>query len=291
MERKIQFVNWSLLIIISLIWGSSFILIKQGLKVFSPPQVGSLRIFISFLALIPFLFFINVKKLNSRDIRNIALVALFGSGIPPFLFALAQTKIESSITGILNGLVPLFTLLLGVWLFNSTINGLKLLGVLLGLAGSAITIFFRSDGALGGNYFYSSLIILAGVCYAMGANLLKHNLQHLTPVTITTVCFLFIGPLAGFYIFSSDFIPIMKSGKQAWMALGYLTILGVIGTAYALFLFNMLIQRTNALFASTVTYLIPIVAVAWGIMDNEVIGVVHLIGLGIILAGIYLSGK
>jgi len=290
-ERKSQFVNWSLLIIIALIWGSSFILIKQGLKSFSPVQVGSLRIFISFLALIPFIFFIKLQQLETRDFKNLGLVALFGSGIPPFLFAFAQTKINSSVAGILNALVPLFTLLLGVFLFNTKINLLKILGVLIGLVGSVGLILFNSDGSFKGNYSYTLLIILAGVCYATGANLLKHKLEHLKPVTITTVCFFFIGPLSGVAIFSSDFISIMKTGKEAWIALGYLTLLGVIGTAYALFLFNMLIQRTNALFASMVTYLIPMVAVAWGLLDNELLGTIQLLGLGIILMGIYLSSK
>ena len=138
---------------------------------------------------------------------------------------------------------------------------------------------------------FSALTILASICYAIGANLLKHTMPHLTPVTITTVCFCFIGPFAGVAIFSSDFVSILKTGREAWVALGYLTILGVLGTAYALFLFNMLIQRTTALFASSVTYLIPIVAVGWGLLDNEVLGLIQLLGLGIILIGIYLSSK
>jgi len=280
-----------LLILLALIWGSSYILIKYALKVFTPLQLASLRVTIAFVALLPFLFVWQLKNLTAKQWLYVALVGLLGSALPAILFATAQTKISSSLAAILNALVPLFTLLVGAFFFKENLNNFKIAGVLLGIIGCGATIFIRSNGLLDGNNLFALLVIVAGICYGIATNILKRGLSGLPAIGLTAWSFVFVGPVAAAIAYQSGAIEVFKTNPEAWKALGYLAILGVMGTAVAISLFNVLIQKTTALFASTCTYLIPVVAVLWGLNDGEVIHAVDLVGLGCILLGIYLTGK
>lgn len=280
-----------LLILLSLIWGSSYILIKYALKTFTPVQLASVRVTIATLALLPFMFNRQIKNLTGKKWVYVLLVGLLGSALPAILFAVAQTKISSSLAAILNALVPLSTLIVGALLFHAEFNRFKMLGVVLGIAGCGATILIRSNGLFDGNNLFALLVLVAGICYAFATNILKHRLSGIPSVTLTAWSFIGVGPVSVALAYQSGVPEVLQTNPDAWRAVGYIAILGILGTAVAIILFNTLIQKTTALFASTCTYLIPVVAVFWGISDGEVIHAVDLIGLGAILVGIYLTGK
>ncbi len=291
-DRNPSFSSWATLVLLALIWGTSYILIKYALKTFQPVQLASLRVFIAFVALSPVLFIGRLRNFSGWQWLPVSLIGLFGSAIPAILFAIAQTKISSSLAAILNALVPLSTLVLGVLFFNQKFNSYKIIGVLLGITGSAGIILSRSNGSLfDGNNIYSLLVILAGICYALQTNILKQYLAKASPVGITAWGFAFVGPVAALISFQAGVPEVIANGAGAWKGVTYVAILGAIGTAAAIALFNRLVQHTTPLFASTVTYLIPFVALIWGILDGELITSWDVAGLAGILIGIYLTSR
>ncbi len=287
MEESLK--NYLTLLLLAIIWGSSFILMKRGLEVFDFMQVASLRIVIAFLSLVPFLpkAFRNVEK---KHLLPIAIMAILGNGIPAFLFTKAQTHLDSSLVGILNAIVPLFTLILGVYFFKSKPSKANIIGIMIGLFGAVfLTVNNLSSGVV--LNIYVLLVVLATVFYAISVNVIKKYLHDLNASSITALAFLIIGPFAIIYLFTTDFTNQLSSHVDAYMALGYIALLSVLGTSLAVIIFNKLISRSSAIFASSVTYLIPIVAIFWGVLDGEKITAYHLIGMFIILSGVYLVNK
>lgn len=287
MDKSLK--NYLTLLFLAIIWGSSFILMKRGLEVFNFMQVASLRIVIAFLSLIPFLpkAFHNVKK---KHLLPITIMAILGNGIPAFLFTKAQTHLDSSLVGILNAIVPLFTLILGVYFFKSKPTKINIIGIFLGLFGAVLlTVNSLSDGVE--MNFYVWLVVLATVFYAISINVIKKYLFDLNASSITALAFLIIGPLSSVYLFSTDFTAVLVSNENGLMALVYIALLSVCGTSMAVIIFNKLISRSSAIFASSVTYLIPIVAILWGVFDGEIITPYHLFGMLIIFSGVYLVNK
>ncbi len=283
-------VSWGLLFVTTIIWGTSYILIKKGLVVYSPIQVALLRMVFAFLALVPFFPF-AFRKVDKKLLGQVALVALTGSTLPPFLFNYAQTEISSALTGILNSMTPLFTLIIGVIFYGNRFSRKQGIGILLGLAGAVWLIWSGSEGIEGAGWIYPSLVILATICYGFGGNIVNSKLGGMNPLTITCLIFLMIGPPAAVGLSFTDFFTRVSVKGESLEALGFILILGVFGTAYALVLFNQLVHNTNALFASTVTYLIPLVAIIWGFLDGEHIELYHLLGLGFILSGVYITSR
>lgn len=283
-------IAWFLLILLSLIWGSSFILIKRGLVGLTAEQAGALRIVAAFLFLTPFAV-LRLRQVRKNHLLAILSVGFLGTLIPSFLFAFAQTRIESSVSGVINALTPLFTVIVG-WVFYGARQGA---GVLAGIAISFVGCFLLSmanaDGSLSFNS-YSLLVVMATICYGLNINIIKFHLSDVPAATVTSVSLLFAGPigavfLLGFTDFTGDVI--MKDSVQ--LAAGYVILLGILGTAIALIIFNRLVQLTNPVFASSVTYLIPLVAVVWGLIDGERLGVIHYTGMTTILAGVILANK
>ncbi|MFT6849666.1 MAG: drug/metabolite transporter (DMT)-like permease [Sphingobacteriales bacterium] len=277
------------LIFLTFIWGSSFILIKFGLEVYSATEVASMRIFFSFLCLFP-LMVMQWKKVPKKAWGPIMIVGFIGSCIPAFMFAFGQTKLSSSTTGVLNSLVPIFTFIFGVLFFKNQFNGRKLAGVLIGLLGAVLLIILRTDGSFDPNYAYGFFIVLATICYGTSVNVVKNYLQDVPALTISSMSFSVIGILCGIYLLGfTDFTSKIVSGPTELKAAGYIFLLAAFGTALALIMFNKLVQLKSALFATTTTYLIPIVALGWGILDGEDVGLLHLVGMGTILIGVYLA--
>jgi len=286
MKKSIK--NYLTLLFLATVWGSSFILMKKGLLVFSDVQVAALRLFIAFLSLVPFLFQ-AFKKVSKKHIFPIFVMAFFGNGIPAFLFTKAQTELDSSLVGILNSLVPLFTLLLGIYFFKSRPSKINILGVLLGLCGAVfLTLFSTGIGIEINNYVL--LVVLATVMYAISINVIKKYLQSIDALSVTALAFSIIGPLSAFYIFNTDFLILAKTDKGV-EALLYIALLAIVGTSSAVVIFNKLISRSSAIFASSVTYLIPIIAILWGVFDGENITMHHILAVVIILSGVYLVNK
>ena len=279
-----------LLIVLALIWGSSFILIKRGLTAFSPLEVGALRIASASVFLVP-VALPALRRLSPRHLKLLAFIGLFGSLGPAFLFAFAQTQLSSSVTGILNAVTPLNVLLLGAAFFGRAIAQREVAGLAAGLAGTVILMLAGSSGDLSGINYYSLLIIAATVCYGFNTNIIKNYLGDLSPTVITSVSLLLAGPPALIYLFGvSNFTEKVASGGIGW-PLAAILLLGVVGTALALIVFNQLVQIRTAVFASSVTYLVPVVAIGWGVLDGEALSYWHLLGMGAILGGVYAANR
>lgn len=280
-----------MLAILALIWGSSFILMKRGLESFSHIQLAALRLCIAGLVMLPFTVKF-IKQVKRQDILPLTALALFGNGFPYFFFAYAQTELGSGITGALNSAVPLFTLIISALVLRVPTSVLKVVGVLVGLAG-ALTLVLSTAGpdAKEGNYIYGLWVIAATVCYAISINTVKTKLSHYKPLMTSSI------PLTAVAIPLLIYIPVVEPisfgelTNEEWKNLGAIAVLGLFGTAIALILFNRLIQLSSAVFASTVTYLIPIVAMVWGFVDGEVISLQQVIGLAVVLGGVYLVNR
>ncbi len=282
---------WGLLIILSLIWGSSFILIKRGLEVYPPGQVGALRILAAALFLLP-VALPKLKTLSWHHIKLLFGIGLLGSFIPAFLFAIGQTRLDSGITGVLNGLTPIFVLVIGAVFYKQTVGRDKILGVVMAFVGTAVLLLAGSGGDLGQLNYYALFILLATVCYGTNLNVIKFHLSKLNPVVITSVSIVFMGPMAAVYLFGfTDFTITVQEAEGAWRALAYICLLGIMGTAIALILFNHLVQITTPIFTSTVTYFIPIVALIWGLVDGEVLITGQIIGIAAIFAGVFITNR
>jgi drug/metabolite transporter (DMT)-like permease len=288
-QQPHRFLPLIILLVLSLIWGSSFILMKRGLTVFSPVQVGAFRLAIAALALSPVVI-ANFGPAIRKKLRYFAVVGLVGNGIPAFLFAAAQTRITSSTAGALNALTPLFTLLLGVWLFHMPFTRSKLWGVIIGLLGAMVLILLRGNGLFDPHWAWGLLVVLATLMYGTSVNTVSRFLREVKPVVTAAVPLVLAGIPAAIILFSTDFTDRLTL-PGAWEAVGYLSILGLVGSAASLVAFNKLIQMSGPIFASTTTYLMPIVALFWGFLDGELLGWPHVLGMLAILMGIWLVNR
>lgn len=281
--------SWVLLLVLALIWGSSFILIKKGLTVFSAPEVGALRILSAALFSLPIAVPV-LRKLSIRHLWLLLFIGFLGSFIPAFLFAFAETAISSSLTGILNALTPLCVLIVGAVFFRQQITMKSSIGLAIGFAGTLLLIL-SGDGKVGGINYYALLVVLASLCYGFNLNIIKEYLSDVRPAAITSVSLLFVGPLSLIYLlFFSDFATNVVEVGVGWPLIAII-LLGVVGTTVALVLFNKLVQMQSAVFASLVTYLIPVVAVFWGLLDGENLTLLHFIGMSAILCGVYVANR
>jgi len=286
---KAQQLKWIILAALALIWGSSFILIKLGLEGLNPFQLGSLRII--FCAV--FLLIVGFKSLSGiaqHQWKYVALTSLFGTFVPAYLFAIAETKVSSSICSILNSLTPLNTLILGAIAFGLNFRRNQILGIVIGLIGTAVLIFNGASQGVSNDYSYAAFVFIATICYATNVNLIKRYLSDVKPLSITTGNFLVMLVPAIVILFCTDF-KVRVGLAQTQHAMLFVMILGIVGTGVANVIFYKLIQISSPIFASSVTYLIPIVACLWGFMDNEVITPMQLLGAFIILLGVYLANK
>lgn len=281
--------KWIYLLILSFVWGSSYILIKKALIGLSPLQVGSLRTIISTVLLLA-IGYSSLKSIPKDKWKWILITGLV-SFIPPFLFAYAQTEIDSALAAILNSLTPLATLLIGVGFYRFKIDSKQISGVIIGLIGSVLLMYQGSVINPDQNLLYVFFIIFASILYALQVNLLKVHLQDVSAVAITVGNFIFIFPLAFVIFFMSDYKQIDISNKDVKVALFCLIILSIVGTVFAKILFNKFVQIASPVFASSVTYILPIVALFWGLLDGEIFTLNQLFATLIILIGVYLANK
>lgn len=286
---KIEFKYWIILGVLALTWGSSFILIKQGLVAYTPYQVGALRLSIAggILAIwgIPSLF-----KIPKNKLKYVALAGFCGNFIPMFLFPMAQTHVSSSMAGILDSLVPLFILLFGALLFNIKGTKNQVSGAIIGFFGAVLLI--GGDGFSGENSLvHCLLIVLATALYGLNSLILTRYLNDVPSFQLSSALFTIWLLPSIVILFFSGFFDTFEGTEQQLKSLGFVTILGLMGTALAMILFYRLIQATGSMFASMVTYLMPIISVFWGFLVGEKITWFHLVGFAMILSGVYLTQK
>lgn len=287
MPENNSLVAWFLLLLLALIWGSSFILIKIGLTVLSPGEVGAIRIISAGLFLLP-ISFSRWKNLKRKHLVLLFTIGLVGSFIPAFLFAKAQTQINSSLAGILNALTPIFTMLIGVLLFKRAFSPRVILGIIAGLAGVVMLVTTGENGFSTGFSFYVFYVVLATICYGLNLNIIKYMIPELKAATITSISLTFVLPFGLIYLLlGTPFITRFEVPDAIIWPLSAIVLLGIMGTAIALLLFNRLVKITTPVFTSSVTYLIPVVAIFWGVIDGEQLYVTHIIAMAIIILGVY----
>lgn len=282
--------RWIYLIILSIVWGSSFILMKKALIGLTPIQVGAFRILITafVLVLVGFKEIFTIKKLHWF---YIFLTAVLGTFFPAFLFAYAISGIDSSIASILNSLTPLNTLIVGALFFRFSFMRHQLIGILIGLIGTTILILKGAELNPNQNYWFALLVILSSIGYAFNVNILKKHLSDLSALAITTGNFIILIIPTTLVLWYSDFFQTFENSKVTRTSIYYIILLAVLGTAFAKTLFNKLVQMSSPIFSTSVTYLIPIVAVFWGIYDGENLTFIQLLGGGLILLGVYLTNR
>tara|TARA_B110000495_G_scaffold199461_1_gene212933 strand:+ start:2264 stop:3151 length:888 start_codon:yes stop_codon:yes gene_type:complete len=283
--------KWLYLLGLSLIWGSSFILIKKSLIGLSPLQVGSLRIVFS--SIIIFLIGFNkIKTIQKDKWKWIAVSAIIGTFLPAFLFAYAETQIDSAVASILNSLVPMNTVLIGLAVFKISTTKRQSIGVIIGFVGTAVLIISGSDLNPDQNYMYSGLVIICSILYATNVNLIKKYLYDVNAVAIAAGQFSVIFIPSLIVLLYSDFFKIdFINNKIILESLLYVLLLSFFGTAMAKILFNKLIQISSPVFASSVTYSMLIVSVIWGVLDGELFNSSQAIATVLIIIGVYLSNK
>ena len=288
-KRKL-WVSWGLLLLLSLIWGSSYILIKRGLVAFEPLQVAAIRLTISAITFFPIFLFVR-KDVDWSKWRFLLLTGLTGNALPALLFAIAQTRLSSSLTGVLNSLTPLFTLVLAIIIFKLPFQRNKGIGVLIGFLGAFLLAWFGKDSGAASDPWYVIFVVLGGVCYAISSNTVASKLKDSSSMVISAASFMMLLPGAFFLFFYSDVTHTLTTHAAGWSSFGYITILAIIGTVLASILYYQLVHFTGAVVSSFVSYLVPFVATMWGVVDGEPITIFSMIGMVLILAGVYIARK
>lgn len=280
--------KWFILTILALTWGSSFILIKKSLVAFTPYQVGSVRVIVSGIILLPFSAKV-FRKTDRRTFMWMVLAGAMGNFIPMYLFPMAQMHVTSSMAGILDSLVPVFVLLLGYVFFRIHSKPVQWTGILLGFAGAAALMYLPGTNGGSNHAGYALLIVLATLFYAGSALIVSKKLEQIPAVSLSAAIYaIWMIPALIVFYFSEPEKVLIHDSATLWHSAGYLGILSVVGTALAMLLYYKLIQKTSAVFASTVTYLIPLVSVFWGVLEGEHFSFWHAAGGLLILTGIYL---
>ena len=284
-----KFINWAIFCILSIVWGSSFILMKEGLTVLSAYQVASLRMLFSGLVLLPFAFS-AFKKIPKEKMGIVFLSGFLGNFIPAYLFCIAETNIDSSLAGILNSLTPLFTILVGLSFFKTTINKQKMIGVIIGFIGLCL-LFAAGKNISFQNLSFASLVLAATFFYGLNVNVVGKFLKNIRSIDIVSVAFAFLIIPSAVILYLTGYFSISFNSPGFREASLAGIVLGVVGTSIASILFYMLIKRSTIIFASMVTYGIPVIAVAWGVYYGESISILQIGSLFIILAGVYIVNK
>lgn len=280
--------KWVYLIVLSIIWGSSYILIKKGLVGLTPIQLGAFRILMTTIILL----LVGYKSLRGWSLEQwkwLAFTGFFGTFFPSFLFAFSETEINSSVVAVLNGLTPLFTIIIAYFFFQQSVKKKQLGGVLVGFIGTIILVAQEFTLASSGDGRYAFLVVMASLCYAINVNTIKHKLVGVAPMAIALANFIAICIPALILLMSSSFPwSSFYTNTTILTSMGYIFILSLFGTAFAKVLFNELLTFSSAVFSISITYLLPIVAIGWGLLDGESFGGLQWLASGLILGGIYL---
>lgn len=289
MSTSSELRHWAILVFLSIIWGTSFILIKKSLIAFSPEEVAILRVGLSGIAFIPF-FLYKFRKLEWHRWWFYLIIALTGSGIPALLYATAQTKLSSATSGILNSVTPIFTLIIGVVVFKNLTSTKQVVGSIIGFLGAAALIMLDRplDSADAVPVFYAMLIIIGTILYGANVNFIKEYFQNVEPIQLSSFAFVLLGLPVSLVIPFTDIPDKVVNHPDGLSSLMALVLLALMSTVLALIIFYKLVQDTSAVFGSTVAYIIPIVALIWGVLDGEFIGWMHMLSMGVILLGVYL---
>lgn len=285
-----KLINWSIFFALSFIWGSSFILMFEGLKNLNAYQVASIRIITSGLVLLP----TTIKvfgKIPVSKIVYIFLSGVFGSLLPAYLFCMAEEVIDSSLAGVLNSLTPIFVIIIGALFFGMRTGTQKVLGIILAFSGSVLLFFSQPGFSQNSNFLHVMMVVLATFFYGLNVNMVHRHLHHIPSLQIASLALSLNAIPAFIVLYFTGFFHLDLTSHAVLMSTAYSAILGVFGTALASVIFYMLIKRAGAVFSSMVTYGIPFVAIMWGVFYGEPVGWKQLLSLLVILAGVYLANR
>ena len=282
--------KWFYLAILSLIWGSSFILIKKGLVGLNSVQLASLRMI--FAASVIYIYSYNsIKKIPKKSWKWIVITAYLGTFFPVYLISYGQTEIESGLASIITTVTPINTLIIGIIFFSLTFSIKQLLGLFIGLVGAVLLLYEASETNLNSNIYFSFFIYLTTVGYAASVNLIKKYLTNIPPEAVTAGIFLSISPPAIIVLYFSDFTDLNFQDPIILKSIFFVLVLGVFGSAIAQTLFNKFVKISSPIFASAVTYTMPVVAIFWALIDGEILSIMQFFATAIILIGVYLVNK
>jgi drug/metabolite transporter (DMT)-like permease len=283
-----KLVNWGIFLLLTIIWGSSFILMKHSKEELNASQIAALRIFSAGFIFIPFAAF-HLSKIPRKKVLIVILSGITGNLLPAFLYAMSIAKnIDSSLASILNSLTPLFVVLIAIGVFRDRIKAQKLAGIFIGFAGLTL-LFYSWKGINFENFKYASLILAATFFYGININMVAHYLDDVNPLHITTVSISFMTIPTTFVLWQQDFLNLSFDESSVQWAVAEAVFLGIVGSAIATGLFYLLIKRAGGIFASLVTYAIPFIGIFWGVVDGEKITLKQIGCLAIILLGVYLA--
>ncbi|MBL0145608.1 MAG: DMT family transporter [Chitinophagaceae bacterium] len=288
--QKQGLLNWGIFLLLSFIWGSSFILMKEGLIGLTSYQVASLRIVFSGIVLLPY----AIKYWKHIPINKIGLIFLsgaLGSLLPAFLFCIAEEGIDSALAGTLNSLTPIFVIIIGALFFNTQTSVNKIIGIMVAIGGSVLLLLSKGNLQQGQNLLFVAFIILATIFYGINVNMVSKYLKHLGSVQIAAVALGLNAIPALIVLYFTGYFSLPFSDSKILWSTFYTGLLGVFGTAVASIVFYLLMKRAGAVFASMVTYGIPFIAIMWGIFYGEDIGLMQVIGLSVILIGVYIANR
>ncbi len=277
------------LIFLSMIWGSSFILIKKGLLSFTPIQVSALRIFFASIVLLP----IAVKYIPEfkGHWKIIMILGFISNLLPAFLIAIAETKINSSLAGMLNSLTPITTMVIGALFFGTKFTFKLSIGLFIGLIGSLVLSFVSSNGELGSFNFYVLYVVAVTLLYGLSGNMVKDLVEKINPLILVPLELMAMLPLTIIILLSTNIFEQITTHDDALFSLAALFTLGAASTSIAGIIYIKLVKQTTAVFAAASTYLIPIMAITWGLFDNEVLFPLHFVGVGLIIVGVLLVNR
>lgn len=292
---QINWLNWLMLLGLSAIWGSSFILMKLGMytsehtPIFSSNQVAALRMTIAGIALLPWSISAFKKLKNKKDLAPLFIVGLCGNFLPAFLFTYAETGLSSGYTGMLNSFTPIFAIIIGFVVFGNKLNQFQITGLIVGTIGITGLSLAGNPDNLEADALHILAVILATLFYAVSMNTLKFKLSHLSGIDITSIAFLLVLPPALILAFFTGSTETITHNPNATQGLLAITTLSVVGTAFAVFIFSVLIARSTLLFSSSVTYLIPIFAAFIGLGFGEQLNLYQFLSMAVVLSGVYIA--
>lgn len=283
-----KLINWLIFIALSFIWGSSFILMKEGLVALTAYQVASLRIIFSGLVLLP-VAIRSFGKIPANKVFVTFMSGTLGSLLPAYLFCIAEEEIDSALAGVLNSLTPIFVIIIGALFFKARTPTNKVIGIIIAFSGSVLLFFSQPNFSEKSNFFYILLVVIATIMYGLNVNMVHRYLNHIPSIQIASLALGLNAIPALVVLYFTGYFDLDLSNKAVLSSTGFSALLGIGGTAIASIIFYMLIKRAGAVFSSMVTYGIPVVAIMWGIIYGEQVGWKQVLSLAVILGGVYVA--
>lgn len=277
--------DWTLFVSISLIWGSSFLLMAIGLEAFEPGLITMLRVGLGAAALwlVPVA---RSTKVDRSDWPRLVALSIVWVAVPFTLFPIAQQYINSAIAGMLNGAMPIFAAVIAVIMLRRLPRATTLVGLVIGFAGvvaiSAPSIREGGTEALG-----VALVVIATACYGLAVNIAAPIQQRYGSIPVMARM------LALATLWTAPFGLIGAAGSSfAWGPFVAIAAAGVVGTGIAFVIMGSLVGRVGSTRASVITYVIPVVALVLGVVfRNDQVAPIALLGVAMVIAGAAMASR